>query len=107
MHYLCNKFNITIVVYTASVREMIYVEDGKIKGSIGKYSQRSIASGRSQPFLCKLIGEENTGFKLENSSHTGAIGMLERGIADLFLKTTNPLIDSEFVTPMGGVCNQK
>lgn len=43
MHYLCNKFNLSVVVYAVSVRDTVYVENEKeIKGISGRQEQRGV-----------------------------------------------------------------
>ena len=51
----------------------------KSTGLLGKHFQRLVASGRSQPFLCRYVEEERVGSKMKNGSFSNSIGLLEKG----------------------------
>ena len=68
---------VTIISANGSLTSKIVVS---FLGLLGVYMQRLIASGRSQPYFCRIVEEEKVGTKTENGSWSDAIGLLERGV---------------------------
>lgn len=97
--YLCDsKWNFTIGMYISlHMEELISIDETgtRVKGLYGDPMFKPISNPKGRPFKCRLVGEYYVGRKLSNSSFDGAIGLLEKGLIDVYMKVLNPLISGE------------